>query len=538
MRRSLRRLFHADDGAVAPTVALSLFALIAAGGIAFDYARLAGMDTELQQAADQAALAGASQLDGQSGAIARATAAAQGLITNQTRMANDGAGVSVGNLTLIFYTSYNKATDTYGAVTTTDATAKIVRVTVGGREARYALTPIVGAMSSGNITAEAVAGLGTAICKTPPVMICNPTETGGNTSFDASAYIGKGIQLVSVGNGSGTWAPGNFGYLDSNSTGNGASALRESLSWWPPPGDCLGQSGVDTKPGASVSVTDALNTRFDIYNGNSVCPSPGSCPASINSVKDVVRPANASGGKSCLMDKDGWQEAASGRYEPTSPTVALPTTTTPLAMGHPRDMCHAVSVGGSCSGGRMGDGVWDRDAYFRTNYRRSGGTYWTGGTAAGSWRANTGLSASATRYEVYNWEIARRDQVIDGVTVLGPNPAGASGTTKVAYGKPVCSPVEGSPPYGPGFVPGGTIPDRRRISVAVINCAANNVNGSSDNVPVEKWVELFLVEPSLKRLSDRTNAGDVYVEVIGETPTGAAVTAGQVIRRDVPYLIR
>ena len=200
MRRSLRRLFHADDGAVAPTVALSLFALIAAGGIAFDYSRLAGMDTELQQAADQAALAAASQLDGQLDARLRATAAANGLITNQTRMANDNVGISVGNLTLIFYTSYNKVADTYGAVATTDAEAKIVRVTVGGREARYALTPIVGAMSSGNITAEAVAGLGSAICKTPPVMMCNPAEPLNNTNtaldFDANSLRGAGVRLI------------------------------------------------------------------------------------------------------------------------------------------------------------------------------------------------------------------------------------------------------------------------------------------------------------------------------------------------------
>ena len=48
-----------------------MVALIAAGGIAFDYARLAAMDTELQDAADQAALAAASQLDRQTGACAR-----------------------------------------------------------------------------------------------------------------------------------------------------------------------------------------------------------------------------------------------------------------------------------------------------------------------------------------------------------------------------------------------------------------------------------------------------------------------------------
>ena len=55
----IRRLLQSTKGSVAPTVALSLVGLVAAGGIAFDYARLASMDTELQNAADQAALAAA-----------------------------------------------------------------------------------------------------------------------------------------------------------------------------------------------------------------------------------------------------------------------------------------------------------------------------------------------------------------------------------------------------------------------------------------------------------------------------------------------
>ena len=61
--RYWRQLGGHEGGAVAPIVALSLFGLIAAGGLAFDYARLAAMDTELQTAADQAALAAATQLD-------------------------------------------------------------------------------------------------------------------------------------------------------------------------------------------------------------------------------------------------------------------------------------------------------------------------------------------------------------------------------------------------------------------------------------------------------------------------------------------
>ncbi len=98
MSRSVRTLWRNADGAVAPMVALSLVGLVAAGGIAFDYARLASMDTELQDAADQAALAAASQLDGQTGACARAAAAASALVANRTMFANDNANATAINV--------------------------------------------------------------------------------------------------------------------------------------------------------------------------------------------------------------------------------------------------------------------------------------------------------------------------------------------------------------------------------------------------------------------------------------------------------
>jgi hypothetical protein len=114
----------------------------------------------------------------------------------------------------------------------------------------------------------------------------------------------------------------------------------------------------------------------------------------------------------------------------------------------------------------------------------------------------------------------------------------------------VCSAVQ-TPSYGTGIVPGGSNVDRRRLSVAVVNCSNGDggspVNGNSTDVTVKKWIEVFLVEPSLNRGSasagtqarSGTNSGDVYVEVIGETTAGGGgATAGQVVRRDVPYLVR
>src|SRR5438552_14448348 len=134
MSRLGRSIWSNDEGAVAPTVALALVGLVAVGGIAFDYAHVATLDTELQQAADQAALAAATQLDGQSGAIARATAAAQSLITNKTLFGSGGGAVTIPTLTFC-KTFDDSVADTAtacgrGTPTTVDKEAHVVWVKV------------------------------------------------------------------------------------------------------------------------------------------------------------------------------------------------------------------------------------------------------------------------------------------------------------------------------------------------------------------------------------------------------------------------
>ncbi|MEO7636944.1 MAG: pilus assembly protein TadG-related protein [Sphingomicrobium sp.] len=530
------QLSRSSEGAVAPTIALSLFALIAAGGIAFDYARMATLDSELQSAADQAALAAASQLDGEDGACLRAAAAAKNMLLNKTLLANDTTATAItiadepdcDSTGMIRFWKDIEKTDPADS----DADAKFVEVQVDPRTAIFALTPVVGAMSSGALNATAFAGMGEAYCKTPPVMICNPQETSTDTDFDPSALIGKGLRLVSVGGGTGGWAPGNFGYLDTGGGSNGAPGLREALGWGNPPGDCITADGVDTKPGATVTVTDSINTRFDVYDGNSSCPTGGSCPSSINSLKDVRRPANANGGNKCKMHNAGWQLPANYYGQgtvPSSATAAMADTVIPDAMGHPRDMCHAAptTATGACIG-PIGTGNWDRDAYFRTNYRRGNATRWS----SSEWKTNTGLTSTATRYQVYLWEIEHIGDSIDGVTVLGPSPPGATGAALVGYGSPVCSPTEG---YGAGTVPDDENPDRRKITVAVANCLDESVNGSSNDIAVKDWLEVFMVEPSLNR--SRTNAGDVYVEVIGTLVNPTDEGSVQLVHKSVPYLI-
>ena len=134
-----------------------------------------------------------------------------------------------------------------------------------------------------------------------------------------------------------------------------------------------------------------------------------------------------------------------------------------------------------------------------------------------------------TRYDVYKWEMAN-PSVLKGINT--PQSDGVYS----AYSSPKC---RGTFPTG-GITPGPGTPDRRRISVAVVNCHAQDLKGHETNVQVRKWVDVFLVEPAIARgngPSQRTTNGDIYVEVISVTSSGGSAD-NAVTRRDVPFLIR
>lgn len=542
MLKSLSMLAKADEAAVAPTIALSLFALIAAGGVAFDYARAAALDTELQNAADQAALAAASQLDGTDGSMQRATAAARALVANQTRFGNDGGGISVAVDSaagaVVFYATKAHAEADTNSFTDTSKfkDAKFVKVRVAPRDAVYTLTPVVRAFRA-TMGGEAVAGLGSAICRVPPVMMCNPNPTA--SSFDVSSFVGKGMRLIATGGG-GAYVPGDFGFLD---VGAGASDLSKLMGYGSAGFDCVDVSRPSTEPGSMTSVINEYNTRFDIFeSGDSInCYSQGKCPPSINSRKDLVMKTGSDPSK---LSECGIPSGAGGKgwvvsntpYRPSSAAV-LPTSTTPDAMGYPRDLCHAHSYTGSCAGGRTGTGNWDIDAYWRVNH--AGGAF-PASSGLYPTSANSTIMAAAplpagvtrsypTRYQVYRWEMANRATELP---VAGRSISGV-GTD---YGQPICKAGLA------GSVPGSTTVDRRVLPVAVVDCTG--LSGKKPVTPID-WIDVFLVEPSTKRevgsgpsKTTYTEVGDIYVEVIGRTSTGTGGTTNQFVRRDTPYLVR
>lgn len=509
-------------GAVAPIVGLSLFGLVAIGGIAFDYARMAAMDTELQNAADQAALAAATQLDGGLDSCSRASAAAVSFVSNITMFANDGGNRAItvtseptcdATGSIRFFEDEAKSTPALIA-----ALAKFVEVTVNGRTANFALTPIVASFSSGALRATAFAGMGSAICGVEPLMICNPDEPNGNADynypFSLAGRVGVGVELVDDEKD----VPGNAGFLESGL--GGASGLLKVLAYDNTPANCLPVGGVETKPGFNASVFDGLNTRFDIVGSND-CPDGGPCSPSMNERKDLIR-GNACNWIEAPGDDTEQSSTAPPRYRPTS-NAPLDPSITPAIMGHPRDICHAWGIDAECpGGGRLGDGVWDRAAYFRSNHPGL------------DWVNETGLGANASRYQTYLWELG------DIANRLEPKPFVGQGN-RSAHGTPQAGKCR-----APGLMPSGGN-DRRILTAAVLNCKAIGVHGRAKGAPVLKWVDMFLVEPAWDRKRcekqapcnvDYTDKREIYVELVAERDMPAFGESGApVFRRDVPYLI-
>lgn len=516
MRRQLFGQGGDNSAAVAPTVALSMFLLIGAGGVAFDYARMAALDTELQTAADQAALAAATQLDQTAGSCARAAAAANNLVAHQTAFANEAGGT---RLITVFITGVDdtacNATDNVRfyqdkAKTTpanADSNANFVEVWVNGRVANFALTPILAAFDSGQLRAAAYAGLGSAICKVPPFFMCPPAGVG----TDPDAWKGWGLKLFQGGGNS--WAPGNFGYIDVGAANNGSPDQRMALAYNATALSCVSEGGANVDTGVSASVIDVINVRFDIFlNGwsrNTCYPSTNCSPAA-NVTKDLVRdPGETPSSTSCgIANNSEWQLPDSA--EQYIPSNDAGDDSNIVHMGYPMDICHFEGRT-ACPNGRLGNGSWRRDLYFKTNHQN------LSDSSGSNWQTQTGLGANATRHDFYKWELANS---------YLPSVAGSDGLNQ--YGSPVCK---------SGVAAGPNQPDRRVIAMAVAtNCGS--LGGSNTAVQIGNWAEVFLVQPSADRDDAGTIASEIYVEIIGKAEPSGDGTNAQLVKRDVPYLIQ
>ena len=554
MTRSLFGLFSdlctSRQGAVAPTLALSLFGLIAVGGIAFDYARLAAMDTELQQAADQAALAAATQLDRAEGTQARAATAIQDgdnanrLAMNLTRFANDKAGLSVEIADITFCSEFDDTVaDTMAACTEAedDNDSAFVIVTTELRTAKYALTPIVAAFS-GTLEATAVAGVESAICNVAPLMVCV-----GSDDFPTDQDIGKGIIMKTAGGDA--WAPGNYGYLD---FGNGNPAVLQALLGNGLDG-CQSQDDNETEPG-NKNATDAINTRMDVYAGSNkndaanCVPSTGvACPAQ-DTRKDMTLEMTY---KVELDDDDPAPTEAPACGTPATPSTGNPNPSLTytadfdqngLSRQFGRDSCHYTDTCPTTGSAKnFGNKAWDRAGYLAANH--PGVTADTIAAAIGG--GATG--ATLTRYQVYLWEIANKASGKLAPRPIGPVPPPVVETKgkKVTYTfTKQCAFNE------PRFATpaASTVKDRRVLPIVAANCENLKGKGQAfEDYLILRVFDVFLTEPSLQRTAAETgitgatvgtDEKEIYGEVIGPGQPVGGAGGFQYYSRSRPYLVR
>ncbi|MDR7102634.1 pilus assembly protein TadG-related protein [Croceicoccus sp. BE223] len=507
-----RRFSKDDTGAIAPLYALSLFGLIGMAGVGFDYARVMALDTELQNAADQAALAAASQLDGKADSITRAQAAvnnyfakAGGAYVNQTRLSNidddgDGDTRSITQVSFAFWEDYvNDQPTNPVALTASDSSeAEVVQVSITQRALRYALTPIVGAIV-GRAGASAMASVESAFCKVPPLMVCVPNANfGANDATGTSPDRGTGVMLHMLPNSkagpdatdaeSVSLTPGIFGFLDFPYPSPVGGNPNTSLGWEVANPSCTGET-VDSEPGVRSPEAGALASRFDV---GSDCLAGGTfCPASNTTKNRVYRissntdpasftcPSNPISGNTAAAEANGGGEGWVAMSDADLAGASSP--------GYPRDNSHT---------GNIGNKVWDIASYFSANYGSTVGAV-TGGA----------LTASATRYDVYNWQKANPSSLTP--RLVAQNISKKPYKYYCAYPKPIGKHASMTLPT--------TTKDRRVLSLAAVDCTG--LNGRSP-VDILRYIDVFLVEPPLTSASDK----EFYVEVIGETSIPGGTT--------------
>ena len=421
------------------------------GALSIDLNRLYVLRSEMQNAADAAAIAAAMELNGDFGAQSRATAAARNLLQHNGRFA-EVAELLGGNIGLEFYCAIGAKYDPEPAdidiwcsnpydadgksVATNDAETHYVRVNLTPTDGSDAYSmqliflPVLEALLADAddrvfLNATAVGGRSFYMCNYPPMMLCNPFE---GTTLDFDEEMDSGDQIVLKQQGSNTWAPGNFSFLEpDNESGGGAPEVSAFLA-------DEGNMGckapiVTTKTGAMTNQTMAgINTRFDIYQ--------------------------------------------LGRKPSDYPPA-------PNVIDFPRDQTW------SAVDSRFGNGDWNRDSYFSTYHD------WQGHTRPGSW-------FEMTRWDVYNWEIS---------TGLLPSKAPLANTSDSTYdGIPTPANI-----YNGSYPPPPSVPERRAFHIAIINCVAHGLSGTQ-TLPIiepEGFARIFLTEHV-----DNPPASDIYAEYI------------------------
>jgi Flp pilus assembly protein TadG len=249
-----------ERGSVLAIATLGMLALLLAVGLGVDISRLYLAKSELQNAADAAALAGASTLNGSSSGITKAADRAEQTMNNYQF---NKTGVVIPRTNILFAVNLDGPYMSEGDAAASAKNIRFVRVATPDSPIGITFTgSVLG--DKRNLAATATAGLSVPInvfCNWIPLSVID---------YDIPMMPGNVYTIRSApGN---KVSPGNYQILAVS--GRGGKDVREGLASGV---DECAEAGatydVDTKPGVSSGpVRQGINTRFDDYSGGQVNP--------------------------------------------------------------------------------------------------------------------------------------------------------------------------------------------------------------------------------------------------------------------------
>ncbi len=241
----LRALPADESGNVIIYVTISVAVMLGFVGLALDGSRAMITHSEAQAAADAAALAGASQLDQQSGACDRAKAEA-GVVANQQRFAQGGlANVSLASSACLSGLPSSDSASTSGLTTTNDAASLYIQVTTQQLTHQNTFLNAESSTTTATVQRTAVAGFRRSLCSASPViMVCNTLSWSPGVAYDA--WIADAQHK---------------GWL---SACNSANCVQDTLAS-EQPAFCVVDNSVQPVPGNKTQkAADGINERFGI----------------------------------------------------------------------------------------------------------------------------------------------------------------------------------------------------------------------------------------------------------------------------------
>jgi putative Flp pilus-assembly TadE/G-like protein len=260
-----------ERGSILATSAIAMLAVLLAVGLGVDISRLYLSKAELQNAADAAALAGVSGLNGDPPGI---TEAANRAVAEMNKYDFNKTGVIISRANVLFAVNLDGPYMSEGSAYLAPTNIRFVKVTTPESPVGMSFAAVV-LGNSKNLSATATAGLSVplnVICPWLPAFVldtADPIASGGTYTFRLDS--GDAI------------SPGNYQLLAP--VESGGSGDREGMSngvnW------CVsaGQE-IETKPGVtSGPIRQGINARFDVYVAGM---DPGLSPPDTNIAEGIT----------------------------------------------------------------------------------------------------------------------------------------------------------------------------------------------------------------------------------------------------------